>query len=242
MTAPDVHALTGAYALDALTDLERASFDRHLRDCPVCEQEVREFRATTALLGAAVSVEPGDSLRDRVLSQITATPQLPPVVTYEKTARNRSSRRWARRAGIGILAAAAAAAAIVGGVNLGQPQPAQNQAQSVPGSAVRSASDAVTVAGNGIAGGQATAVVSRGQGQFVLDIHDFPALDSAHSYQGWMIGPRGPQSAGVLHAGGRTGVLTGDIPADTKSIGITVEPAGGSPQPTTTGVVAITLA
>ena len=28
----DIHALAGAYALDAVDDLERAAFDRHLRD------------------------------------------------------------------------------------------------------------------------------------------------------------------------------------------------------------------
>ncbi len=30
MTGPEIHTLVGAYALDAVDDLERASFDRHL--------------------------------------------------------------------------------------------------------------------------------------------------------------------------------------------------------------------
>lgn len=243
MTAPDVHMLTGAYALDAVTDLERAAFDRHLPECAMCEQEVREFRETAACLGEAVSLEPGSSLRNQVMTQISATPQLAPVVTDVRLPRSRSSRRWAKRAGIGILTAAAAAAVVFGGVNLGQQSsPEQNQAQGVPGSSVLSAADAVTLTGHSAAGGEATAVVSRSQGQFVLKIRDLPALDHAHTYQAWLIGPRGPQSAGLLHAGSRTGVLAGDLPTDTSRIAITTEPGAGSPQPTTSRVVMIALA
>ena len=37
----DIHALSGAYAVDALDDLERAQFERHLRDCESCSRELR---------------------------------------------------------------------------------------------------------------------------------------------------------------------------------------------------------
>ena len=40
MTRPDIHALCGAYAVDAVDDLERAAFDRHLADCEACAAEV----------------------------------------------------------------------------------------------------------------------------------------------------------------------------------------------------------
>ena len=32
----DIHALSGAYAVDALDDIERAQFERHLAECPAC--------------------------------------------------------------------------------------------------------------------------------------------------------------------------------------------------------------
>ena len=38
----DIHALSGAYAVDALDDLERAAFERHLADCADCRAEVAE--------------------------------------------------------------------------------------------------------------------------------------------------------------------------------------------------------
>ena len=44
----DIHTLAGAYALDALNDLERAAFARHMTECEACAQEVAEYLETTA--------------------------------------------------------------------------------------------------------------------------------------------------------------------------------------------------
>ncbi|MBU2075761.1 MAG: zf-HC2 domain-containing protein, partial [Actinobacteria bacterium] len=40
----DVHALSGAYAVDALDDIERAQFERHLVECAECRAEVDSLR------------------------------------------------------------------------------------------------------------------------------------------------------------------------------------------------------
>ncbi|EOD68417.1 zf-HC2 domain-containing protein, partial [Amycolatopsis vancoresmycina] len=61
MTA-ELHTLTGAYALDAVSDVERAEFERHLGACAACRQEVAELRATGARLGVAASADPPPSL------------------------------------------------------------------------------------------------------------------------------------------------------------------------------------
>ena len=50
MTASDIHSLSGAYALDAVDDLERAAFERHLRECEACALEVGELRETVSRL------------------------------------------------------------------------------------------------------------------------------------------------------------------------------------------------
>ena len=39
----DIHALSGAYAVDAVDDLERAMFERHLAQCGTCRAEVDTF-------------------------------------------------------------------------------------------------------------------------------------------------------------------------------------------------------
>jgi len=49
---PEVHALAGAYALDALDPFERRGYEAHLRECEPCRREVAELQATAARLGA----------------------------------------------------------------------------------------------------------------------------------------------------------------------------------------------
>ena len=36
----EIHALSGAYAVNALDDIERAQFERHLAECAECRAEV----------------------------------------------------------------------------------------------------------------------------------------------------------------------------------------------------------
>ena len=74
----DIHALSGAYAVDAVDDVERARFERHLADCDACRQEVAELREAAALLADEVATPAPDSLRASVLSGIARVRPLPP--------------------------------------------------------------------------------------------------------------------------------------------------------------------
>ena len=47
--SPDLHHLSGAYAVDALDDAERTSFEQHLAVCADCRAEVAELSATAQL-------------------------------------------------------------------------------------------------------------------------------------------------------------------------------------------------
>lgn len=58
MSTVDLHTLTGAYALGALSEQESAEFTRHLAQCPACYQEVRELQETAARLALAVAEVP----------------------------------------------------------------------------------------------------------------------------------------------------------------------------------------
>ena len=74
MTGPktngDIHTLAGAYALDALTEIERASFARHVAGCEACAVEVAELRETSSRLGGALSEPPPASLRVAVMAEV----------------------------------------------------------------------------------------------------------------------------------------------------------------------------
>jgi anti-sigma factor RsiW len=75
MTGVDIHALSGAYALDALEDLERAAFRRHLAQCPACTVEVAELRDHRPARRRVGHRTPAQ-LRARVLAEIAVPGRL----------------------------------------------------------------------------------------------------------------------------------------------------------------------
>jgi anti-sigma-K factor RskA len=76
---PDTHALAGAYAVNAVTDEERVSFELHLDQCADCRAEVAELRAAAGMLATNVELPPPPALRASVLSAISQTRQLSPL-------------------------------------------------------------------------------------------------------------------------------------------------------------------
>ena len=114
----DVHALSGAYAIDALDDLERAQFERHLADCADCRAEVASLQEASALVGETSAMTPPPQLRERVLASIGTVRPLPPVVT-EISRDQRDGHR--RRRFQGLVAAAAAVTVLGAGAAVWQP-------------------------------------------------------------------------------------------------------------------------
>ncbi|WP_410640384.1 anti-sigma factor domain-containing protein [Amycolatopsis sp. lyj-346] len=231
MTA-ELHTLTGAYALDAVSDVDRAGFEHHLGECAACRQEVAELRATGARLAVADAVDPPPSLKLLVLADVARTRQLPPKVPVVR--RLSRAKTWQVRFAL-FGAAAAAVVAVAVGLQTTTAPPG-------PADSVLAAPDASAI--QGVGRGNATLVVSRGRNQAVLLASGLPDLDAAHAYQVWLIGPDGAHSAGLMQpeSPGRMRPMLADLPAGVDRIGITVEPAGGSPGPTTPAVARIDLA
>src|ERR1700733_5628634 len=75
-----MHMLTGSYALDAVTGPETEDFERHLRSCASCADEVRGLRETAARLALAKTVRPPARLQERGLAATYQVRQLPPVL------------------------------------------------------------------------------------------------------------------------------------------------------------------
>ena len=69
MTAHDWLEHAAPYALGALDERERASFEEHLATCDVCAAEVRELNDVAGLIAMATpAVSPPPTLRDRILA------------------------------------------------------------------------------------------------------------------------------------------------------------------------------
>lgn len=240
MSTADLHTLTGAYALHALEPAERAEFERHLAACPACAQEVGELTATAARLGQAVGVTPPAALKERVLRQIATERQDPPRVARPSHAGGGTGRR--RTLSRFALAACLAVAAAAGGIAVWQHQEAteaQGQAQASQRrsdalASVLGAPDATLTAGRLSNGASGTVVVSRGHDMAAFIASGLPEAPAGKVYQLWYEDGGKMRAAGLLAPrNGSDAVLMAGPVAKASGMGITVEPAGGSRQPTT---------
>lgn len=241
----DVHALSGSYAVDALDDEERVRFEAHLRMCPACREEVDGLREATAALAADAATEPPTGLRDRLLAEIANVRPLPPVSS--RTAAPVTSLTVRRRLGgvvgsrllvaAAVLVLVAAAAAALWRPWSEDPQPRLSAAEQV-----LTADDAARTEQALANGAAATVVVSRSEGRAVLLADDLPPAPAGKDYQLWLQTPSGRMTpAGLLPAADDvTYLLDGDA-SEATAVGITIEPKGGSPQPTTTPIALFDL-
>ncbi len=237
MSTADLHTATGAYVLHALSSAERAEFERHLAACEACTQEVRELAATAQRLGLAVAAAPPAQMRDEVLRRIATVRQEPPQVSV----RGRAGR-WARSLPRMALAACLAAAVALGGVAVWQHQAAQDardasrrtQEQAAELAAVLAAPDARTATGKLSEGATGTVVISRSMDRAAFIASALPALAEGKVYQMWFDDDGTMRSAGLLQSPGTSSATLLDGPVgEASGMGVTVEPAGGSDQPTT---------
>jgi anti-sigma-K factor RskA len=244
MTHADLHTMTGAYAVHALPDDEREEFEAHLDACAACSQEVRELTATAERLGLGETVTPPPEMREKVLRRIASVRQEPPKVPTRHAAR--TPGRWARSVPKLALAAALAAAASLGGIAVWQhqvAQDAQEQAQQSRQQAaelarVLAAPDAKVRSAPLPDGGSGSVVVSRSVNRAAFVASGLPAAPSGKTYQLWYADGGTMRPAGLLDGGGdgTTVLMDGRLDGAT-AMGVTVEPDGGSPQPTSDPVL-----
>ncbi len=77
----DLHALTGAYVMDALDDDERDAFEAYMATSPATQAEVASLLEVGAMLGGAAAETPPEGLRRAVMAEIDNVRQERPVVT-----------------------------------------------------------------------------------------------------------------------------------------------------------------
>lgn len=107
--------------------------------------------------------------------------------------------------------------------------------------ALTSASDAQQTTTEVAGGGEVTLVSSVEQGRSAILAAGLSELGDEHTYELWYIDEAGASSAGTFDVAGSDEawrILEGEF-APGVAVGITVEPAGGSPQPTTDPVAVI---
>jgi len=204
---------------------------------------------------APSSADAGASVTDIASRQpvVAETPVGPVVVQNpassassapaEAPAARKAQARWFTRPAIVLAGVAAAVGLIAGGgvlVNtIGDANTQQVQADGL--AAITSAEDSQQAAAEVAGGGTAKLVWSNSLGSSAVMVDGLAALDSGKVYELWYIDDEGARAAGTFTVGdsGSTWrVLDGEMRAG-DLVGVTVEPAGGSEQPTTEPIVAI---
>ena len=265
----DPHLNTGALALDALPDDEVTEAVAHTEGCESCAAELAGFLETAALLGSVASEAPPASLRRAVMAAIAVTPQLPPVVGHHERHDRRGPRHaqpadtaadappatdtvpssgtvlpfrrpWYRRPAA-FIAAAVAAVVIGGGVVV-----AVNRTSSPPDQevaleqCVQQAGDAQVLKPADAQGEVRYAPSCSAALVVVSGLRDLPA---DRTYQLWVLAGSNARSVTLLKlaADGQPQAWAAPTQAGDTAIGITEEPATGSPKPTSDPIWAVTL-
>lgn len=235
----DIHALSGAYAVDALDEHERRLFERHLAECAECRAEVSSLQEAAALLSETTATPPPAHLRDSVLAGISTVRPLPPETSPPST--SPAARRTAPVPR--ILAAAAAVAALIGGGVLVATQPWEDepsQHELTAAERVVRAEDARSVTVE-VGQAKATLYVSDSLHRAALVTEDMPAAPEGQVYALWL-----QKGSVMVPAGEMTGVeesvlLDGDTEG-ASAVGITVEPEGPHEEPSDAPIALLPLA
>ena len=223
MNCADVAELIPAYALNALDDTERAEVEAHLDSCRLHAEALAFERTAARLAEAAPEREPPTTLRDRIVAAAVQQRAAPPTPI---AAAGRPPPMRARPRFVPYALAAAIAVLIVWFVSWNV------LSDSDEGAIVRTASS------NGI---NITLVYTPSDAAASISLDGLPAIGSDQTYQLWTIGPGAlPVSAGLLERlddGTAAQSLSGSFEGGT-TFAITVEPGGGSEQPTTAPLIA----
>jgi anti-sigma-K factor RskA len=243
MSAPpdDILDLLTAYALGVLEPEEIARVSELLEQHPEWRPTLDELRATVGLLPYGLpGAEPAPGLRQRTLDYAAGRSRRP------VRAPERGLRRW-----LAALGGVAAAATLAAGLAWGQLQSARadlaraeaelaslRSAQQQVAATLAQARPLVALSGPGGRGS-----VLRTSAGVTVVAAKLPALAPGRTYQLWLI--RGGKPAGVGTFGVDAqgfGMLTlgsADLaPQATDTFAVTDEPAGGSPGPTTSPLIA----
>ncbi|MGW1890974.1 anti-sigma factor [Streptomyces sp. NPDC002004] len=253
----DPHSLAAPYALDALEPAERHRFERHLGRCGRCQAEVRALSEDVVRLAWSIAAPPPAALRDRVLSAVRATPQetAPQGDTRTRTAARPGGApdgparvrgaRGGRPLFVPFATATAAAALVVASLFAVQATRTedtlnQERAQAREIAHVLAAPDARATSGHDGRGRGMNVVASATQGRAVVTVTGLGAPPSGRVHQLWLMRPDvPPRSLGLLQ--GDAPFVAGGLGTAATSLAVTIEPAGGSPRPTSAPLVQLAL-
>lgn len=223
-----INSLLAAYVMDAVPAEEIPAIRAHILSCEMCFAEADAYATSLAALAESVAPVPlPEGFSERVLIAAGG------AVTERPPARRLALPKWFRGALVGSTAALAALMLIVTSVSLARSMERERQFESAVAALVRDDS-ALTLEGPG----GAVAVVASNEGGATLVALNLGEAPEGSDYQLWLMKDGVATPSDTFDASGSI-VIVDSIDALTGYDGaaITVEPEGGSSQPTTEPVL-----
>jgi len=216
-----------AYLLGALEPEETAAVETHLEGCERCREEMRWLQPAVDLLPESVDqLDPPPQLRERLLAEVGAgASDAAAASTPRRRRTDLGLGRFFLRPAVALGVVALIAAAIAGySLRGGDDGPATT-----------------TVAAKGLGGLRAT--LERSGDKSTLTMAGLRQAPSSHVYQAWIQRGEQVEPASLFDANrdrtARVALSRGLAGAD--AVMVTIEPRGGSRQPSETPVVEVPL-
>jgi hypothetical protein len=209
----ELRSALGAFTLNAAPPLEMRRLERHIATCAECALEVRLLREASTELAWLPSPEDADDLVERISSALPRRP-----------------RRVVTRIAVGVAAVSVALAGLLGSA-LVRERDRSNDLVRV----VATADRPIRLAAQKGFEGRGSVYLSHGRAALILDA--MPDPGHGRSYQLWAIKGTKPVSMTVVAGHGR---IERAFPWKGRAdeFALTIEPAGGSPVPTSIPVLA----
>jgi len=214
-----------AYALGCLTEPEMQAVEQHLAVCSECRAEVASLRTAADMIAlSAPQVQPPARVKQAILAQ---------VQPEKRTMRRTGLTDWLRNPGpaLGAAALAVLILLLVGNLLL------WNQVRSLSRETNAGSFQVVSLQAEGTAKSASGVMIVTADGRYgTLVVDGLPVLGAEQQYQLWLI-VDGERTSGGLLTVDRWGygavVIKSPLPLTAYTdFGVTIEPSGGSPQPT----------
>lgn len=242
--------LAALWALDALDPEQRRAFETTVAGEDAASEETLaeavQLRDTAALLGGALPQQtPPERLRASVLDAIAVTPQLGAGAdagsgaSAEVTPGAAAPRRRRMSARFALAASVVVALTLGGAGTAALLRPAAHSSATVSAlAALSSASDRRVTVTPVAGGGTVTVLASAMLGRAAVSFDGVAKAPSDRVYEVWFMRSGGVAAPAGTLAEPRDGsrMLMAGRYAAGDAIGVTVEPVGGSPKPTTTPI------
>jgi anti-sigma-K factor RskA len=232
--------LKDAYVLGALPEEERLEFEQYLLTNPDLQAEVEELGTVAGLLAfSPQQQEPPPELRRRIMDTVEAE-ALHSVEAVQPRAGRLSwlAGLW-EAIGARDLALAAAAMLVVGlfswGMLLqGEVRDLQGRVQSLQNQPQDQGPQMIALGGAGTEQGAQAQLVTLERDRAVLVAENMPPVPEGKTYQIWVIKGDTPHPSSIFEPEGDSIAVVVEEPVEgADAVAVTVEPEGGSKEPTT---------